>query len=87
MKDNNYKGNYLAMVTKERLRSIQLDNFFAQQWNKTSSAGKSPLLTLEVRRSAASMAMFEFLKQDHVPFWNHQPNPLPAILLTDTSTS
>lgn len=73
------------MVTKERLRSLQLDYVIAQEWNKTDTQGQFPLIQLEIRRTAASPALFEFLKQDHVPFWNHNNNPLPAILLTDTS--
>ncbi|KZS20474.1 Uncharacterized protein APZ42_012860 [Daphnia magna] len=82
---NMYKGNYLAMVTKERLRSLQLDYVIAQEWNKTDTQGQFPLIQLEIRRTAASPALFEFLKQDHVPFWNHNNNPLSAVLLTDTS--
>lgn len=85
IEENNFTGNYLAMVTKERLRSLVLDYSLAEQWNSTNAAKEYPLLTLEIRRAAASMAAFEFLKHDHVTFWNHQPNPLPAVLLTDTS--
>ena len=74
-------------MTKERLRSLQLDYVIAEQWNKTDVKGKFPLMQLEVRRNAASAALFEFLKQDHVPFWNNGNEPLPAVLLTDTSKS
>ncbi len=80
-----YKGNYLAMVTKERLRSLQLDYVIAEEWNKTDAKGQYPLMQLEIRRNSPSPALFEFLKQDHVAFWNNQNEPLPAVLLTDTS--
>lgn len=74
------------MVTKERLRSLQLDAAFSQAWTKTSS--RFPLITLEIRRDVPSPALFEFLRQDHIPFWNYavgsQEAPLPAILVTDT---
>ena len=46
---------------------------------------------LEIRLEAASAALFEFYRQDHVTFWdnvsNGSSNPLPAILLTDTGTN
>lgn len=74
------------MVTKERLRSLQLDYIIAQEWNRTDTQQRYPLYQLEIRRTAASPALFEFLKQDHVPFWNFENNPLSAVLLTDTST-
>jgi hypothetical protein len=48
----------------------------------------SPLVALEVRRALQSPALFEFLKQDHLAFWNYvqddQPKPLSAVLITDT---
>lgn len=72
------------MVTKEKLRSLQLDYAVAQIWNKTDTKREFPMVQLEVRRLAASPALFEFLKQDHVAFWNHV-TPLSAVLLTDTS--
>ena len=72
------------MVTKERLRSLQLDYVIAQEWNTTDTQGQFPLVQLEVRRLAPSPALFEFLQQDHVPFWNYENNPYPAVLLTDT---
>lgn len=85
VKAYSFKGNYLTMVTKERLRSLQLDYAIAQEWNRTDTERKFPMVQLEIRRMAASPALFEFLKQDHVAFWNHDV-PLPAILLTDTSS-
>ena len=77
-------------MTKERLRSLQLDNAFSEHWNTVNPAQsqKSPLVALEVRRALQSPALFEFLKQDHLAFWNYVqgdlPKPLAAILITDT---
>lgn len=85
VKGNNFRGNYIAMVTKEKLRSLQFDYAIAQKWNQTDTQRQFPMVQLEIRRTAASPALFEFLKQDHVSFWNQENDPLPAVLLTDTS--
>ena len=85
--NNNKTGNYINLVTKERLRSLRLDAAVAQAWKTMDPAGRFPLVTLEVR-TPGTPALFEFIRQDHVPFWNYHvtPNaeatPLPAILLT-----
>jgi len=78
------------MVTKEKLRSLRLDYMFAQQWREADPNESYPLTALEIRREAASPALFEFIRQDHIAFWNYvsngSANPLPAILITDTGT-
>ena len=79
------------MITKEKLRSLRLDYYFAQQWKEADPTERYPLTPLEIRREAASPALFEFIRQDHIAFWNYvsngSANPLPAILITDTGKS
>ena len=91
IKDNKNTGNYLNMITKEKLRSLRLDYYFAQQWKEADPTERYPLTPLEIRREAASPALFEFIRQDHIAFWNYvsngSANPLPAILITDTGKS
>lgn len=62
---------------------------FVQHWNQVDVIDRYPLRMLEIRLEAASAALFEFYRQDHVTFWDYMningtANPLPAILLTDT---
>lgn len=92
VRDNKYAGNYLNMITKEKVTTtrLQLDNAFSQEWNKADPAKRVPLISLEIRRNSPSQALSEFLRQDHVAFWNFEVAtgtdllPLQAILLTDT---
>ena len=70
---------------------MELQRLFAHYWNQVDSIERYPLRMLEIRLEAASAALFEFYRQDHVTFWdnvsNGSSNPLPAILLTDTGTN
>ena len=77
------------MVVDERLNNLHLHHIFNQQWKETDFKDQYLLIQLEIQREAASPALFEFLVQDHTPFWNYVNNDsryhfLPAILLTDT---
>ena len=76
------------MVVDERLNNLHLHHIFNQQWKETDFKDQYLLIQLEIQREAASPALFEFLLQDHTPFWNYVNNdssyPLPAILITDT---
>lgn len=84
------------MVTKERLRSLRLDAALAQAWQQMAGVtteadglGRFPLITLEIRRNSPTPALFEFIRQDHIAFWNYatssqEESPLPAVLFTDT---
>ena len=76
------------MVVDERLNNLHLHHIFNQQWKETDFKDRYPLIQLEIEREAASPALFEFLLQDHTPFWHYVKNgssfPLPAILITDT---
>ena len=90
--DTTFRGNYLNMVVNENLRSERLDYLFARQWKETGQSGHFPLMELVIRREMNSPAILEFIRQDHVSFWNHKLAngthlPLPAILITDTGNS
>ena len=87
---NNRKGNFLNMIVDGRINnSIHLDHIFARRWKEIDLMHRFGLNKLEIRREAASPALFEFLVQDHMPFWNYvntngSTSPLPAFLITDT---
>ena len=86
---NNNRGDFLNMVVNDQMRNLHFHHIFNRQWKETDLTGRYPLIQLEIQREAASPALFEFLVQDHTPFWNYVNNDsryhfLPAILLTDT---
>ncbi|KAK2712916.1 uncharacterized protein LOC136025116 isoform X2 [Artemia franciscana] len=90
IKKNSNTGNYLCAVSKQtpasRFAGIAED--LNRIWSKAVNVDKYPLLDLEVVRVFGEQALVEFLKQDHMPFWNFYhngvPSPLPAVLLSDT---
>ena len=63
-----------------------LDARFQDSWSAAGSL-KFPLVPMGVNTMLSSPALHEFLKQDHLAFWNHfdgdQHQALHAILLTD----
>ena len=79
------------MVVNGEMLNLNLRKTFNRHWEETDRLNRYPLKTLEIRRENASPALFEFLFQDHVTFWNFvnngTPQPLPAILVTDTGKS
>ena len=81
-------GNYVNMIVNEKLKSGRLDNLFSQQWLQADPTKRFSLMELDIRRESSSRAVIEFLRQDHIAFWNHKSNgvndPLPAVLITDT---
>ena len=83
-----FRGDFIHMVINDKLRNEQLDNCFAQQWNDNDATNRYRLTQINIQQESASPASFEFIRQDHVAFWNHKFNgshhPLPAILITDT---
>ena len=85
---NNRTGNFLNMVINEQFNDMELHKNFPQQWKQVDFMDRYQLNVLKIRFEAASPALFEFLLQDHMPFWNFMNNgsasPLPAILITDT---
>jgi hypothetical protein len=77
------------LVVNEKLNSQSLDQLFTEMWKEIESINRYPLIELKVRRETPSPAVFEFLRQDHVTFWNHRFKngshyPLSALLITDT---
>ena len=74
----------MNMIVNEKLKSERLGNLFSNHWKETDSTERYPLMELDIRREFPSPALLEFIRQDHVAFWNSQNDPLPAILITDT---
>jgi len=76
------------MIVNGEMKDLNLRQIFNHQWEEIDQLNRYPLKTLEIQRENASPALFEFLLQDHVTFWNLIYNgtaqPLPAILITDT---
>ena len=72
----------------DNLSSRRLDDFFTHFWKDTESKEHYPLVGLKIKRKSASLAVFEFIRQDHIAFWDHKFNgsqqSLPAILITDS---
>jgi len=82
-------GTYVNMIVNDdKLKIGRLSNLFSQQWQEADPTERYPLIELTIRRESSSPALIEFLRQDHVAFWNHKSNdvndPLPAVLITDT---
>lgn len=79
------------MVVNGEMKNKVLSKIFSLQWKQVDSMERYPLRTLEIKNEAASPALFEFLIQDHVTFWNYKKNgsslPLPAILVTDSGNN
>ena len=84
IKESNYVGNYMNMIVNEKLKSERLGSLFSLHWKENDSTEPYPLMELDIRREFPSPALLEFIRQDHVAFWNSQNDPLPAILITDT---
>ena len=70
-----FRGDFIHMVINDKL-------------NDNDATNRYRLTQINIQQESASPASFEFIRQDHVAFWNHKFNgshhPLPAILITDT---
>lgn len=93
IKESNFKGNFLSMVTLNMEKSLKLKDQYSGNYNKDRLSRPYRLEDMTLPKSLPTNKLLaSFTHQESIHFWTFTdptkndsiPLPLPAVLLTDT---